>query len=235
METTTVLETTIIANPKKFILFVIVFLVGGLGLTFYLYFLTRSVFILVSGLVFFYGFPAVFPKKFRRWFTQTAVVSFTADYFMVEFRSLSTYEVLRTDTNQFNQIRQFVASGPGKNDFSILTLFFKDGTKIKYTFSGQQGNALNEKNINGVIKKAFEMYNVSKPPQEKITIATSFITGKASLYVIIGVIVLMVVALVYVFIKSPGAVPVLVIFFFFTSYVLMLERNKAIEEKDKFI
>ena len=234
METTKEEETTIISHPTKFTLFVIVFLTTGMGLTMYLFFNTHSLIILFFGVVIFFGYPVVFQKKFRKRFTQTAVISFTADYFSVQFRDPATGEVLRTDTNRFDQIRYFLTANSYRSDFSRLTLYLKDGSKISYTFSGQQGNSPNKKYINRVVKNVITSYNLSKPSKEKITIAASFNTSKASLYFIIGSIVLMVAVLVFIFFLNPGAVPVLAILFFFSSYTMMLTRNKAIEEKNKF-
>lgn len=234
METTKIVETTIINKPSKFILFVILFFVGGIALTMFLFFKTNSIVILFCGMLFFVGYPTLFEKRFRRRFTQIAAVSFTEEYFAIEFRDTATYAVSRTDINRFDQIQQFSTTKQAKSDFSKLTLFYKDGSKISYSFSGQYGYSLNEKNINGMVKQAIADYNLAKSQEEKIMIATRFITTKAGLYSIIGFILIMVAFLIYVFFLNPGAVPVLAIFIFLISYIMLLERNKAAEEKARF-
>lgn len=203
-----VVETDVISNPNRFTLFVIVFLITGTALTMYLFFWTGSFYILCFGIFFFFGFPFIFQRLFRKGFSKNVLVSFTKEYFSVEFKDAETDRVFKTDINRFDQIKLFKTYDSSKNDFSNLKLIFKNGTKLSYTFSGQKNDDICETDINWLLRSVVETYNASRKMEEKIRIIPSFFSTKAALYLGLLLTLAMATVTIYFGIQKPKALVV---------------------------
>src|SRR5450432_2184355 len=91
------INSTIITNRSKFIVFVFVFIAGGTALSGYLFYLTKSILILCAGVFTVCFFPLIFQRTFRKKFSQDVLVAFSHDGFTVEYHELDKNDELRTD------------------------------------------------------------------------------------------------------------------------------------------
>lgn len=228
------INSTIITNRTKFIVFVSVFITGGTALSGYLFYLTKSILILVAGVFTVFFFPLIFQRTFRKKFSQEVLVAFSQDGFTVEFDELDKNSKLRTDIIKLENIKLFQTSVQNNNDFSTLKIIFKDGSKLSYIFSGQKNDNLSETDINFTFKKIVESYNSIKESEDRIKIIPSFYSTKTALYLGLILALVMAVITIYFGIKKPKT---LILSVGFIGIYLQMSslRKTAIKDKSMFI
>jgi hypothetical protein len=227
------IDTEIITNYKKFIIFVFIFIFGGVTLTGYLFQTTHSLAFLFIGIFAFLVFPFIFKKTFRKRFSQSVSVSFLDNLFSIEFKDSITDDFVRNEIHTFSDIKYFRTWDSSKNDFSTLKLIFKDGSKINYTFSGQKNDGICETDINWLFRNVVETYNTSRKKEEKIKIIPSFFSTKTALYLGLILTFAMTVVTIYFGIQKPKTL-IVSIGFIGIFFQMVAMREKAIKENNKF-
>lgn len=227
------INTTIITNRTKFIVFVVFFITGGTALTGYLFYLSKSIFLLSMGIFIFYLFPVIFQKVFRKPFSQNILVTFSENGFITEFSKPDKNNQMKTEIVRLENVKQFKASVENNNDFSTLKIIFKDGSKLNYTFSGQKNDNISETDINFTFKKIVESYNSTKEPGNRIKIIPSFYATKTALYLGTIITLAMAVFTIYFGIKKPSTL--IVSIGYVGIYLQMSSLIKtAIKDKEMF-
>ncbi len=125
MKITEPINSTIITNRIKFIVFVSVFIIGGTAVSGYLFYLTKSIVTFVAGLFTVFFFPLIFQKTFRKKFSQDVLVTFSQDDITFEFDELDKNNYLRTEVINLENVKQFQCSVDYNNDFSILKIVLR--------------------------------------------------------------------------------------------------------------
>ena len=227
------IDVIILTKRTKFAVFVIFYLLVSIALIAYLFYLTKSSIILWGGMFIFMFYPFLFPKSFRKRFSQDVSVSFSDNLFSVEFKDLYVEDILRKDINRFSEIKYFRTWDSRKNDFSTLKLIFKDGRKVNYTFSGQENDDSCETDINLLFKNAVQTYNASAKQEDKIKIIPSFFSAKEALSLGVAFTFAMTFVIIYYGIKKPRVF--IASFGFIVLFFQMVAlRKKAIKEKNMF-
>lgn len=130
-------------------------------------------------------------------------------------------------------VKLFQSSVEYNNDFSTLKIFFKNGNKLDYTFSGQKNDNISETDINLAFKKIVESYNSTKETEDRIKIIPSFYATKTALYLGLILTSAMAVVTIYFGIKNPGTL-ILSIGFIGIYFQMASLRKKAVKDTIMF-
>jgi hypothetical protein len=212
---------------------VFVFIAGGTALSLYLFYLTKSILILVLGVFAFYFYPLIFQRNFRKKFSQDVLITFSEEGFIVEFDNYDKSNMLKADIIKLDNVKLFKTSVDYNNDFSSLKIVCKDGRKVSYTFSGQKNDNVTKTDINFAFKEIVESYNRIKGLEERIKLMPSFYATRTALYLGLTVTIAMAAVILYFGFKKPKTLVVSI--GFLGLYLQMVSlRKRAIKDKNRF-
>ena len=233
MEALKIVETTVVKNVKKFNLFVVIFMFGGVSLTIFAAVKLHYTFVIFLGVFIFVVSPFLFQKRFRKAFSENATVSFFSDYFSIDFKEINTDAIVKTDINRFDQIKFFKIYDSTENDFSSLKLIFSDNTKISYTFSNQRNDG-SSTDINVLVRNYIKAYNSGKTSEAKIKIIPNLFATTSGLYFIAILIAMMITTLVFEIIYKPKTIPFSLTVFALIYLGFIAMRKIDIRDRNNF-
>ncbi len=222
-------ETIILNKPRKYSLFILLYIVLGFSIIAYLFFETNNIAILFCGFLAISFSPLIFQKQFRRGFSQKATVKFFNDSISLVLKDISTDRFITEDTHRFDEIKAIKAVKGFRNDFTNLKLLLKNHSQKIYTFSNQYSSDKTP-NIHFLIRKYVREYNLSKAMEDKIIFISNFYATKKSLFVIIPLIIGALGVLIYLIIKAPITIPALIIPFFLIYVEISTQRKIDIRD-----
>lgn len=214
-----------VINATHFSLFILVYLLGGLALTAFIAKLSGHEFILWIGGVIFALCPILFKKQYRSYFTKLISIRISKKSIVVEHCNKATGEVEQETEYKYDEIESYQMIKSGYDYSSFIKLYFKDGSKIGYTFLEQRNS-----DNSGIIYKISEYireYNASSADNNNILLKPNLLASPSGGYIMALIGVGWLALLIFIIIFKHKAIPIAVISGLF--FQLWTQRKRDIE------
>jgi hypothetical protein len=153
------------------------------------------------------GGPMVFNNTLRSFFTKKARVLFFADHLTVQMINEDTDSLETTDEIAYDDVASFRMGETGRDDSSYVSLRLGDGRKYYYTFLEQKMGE-HEGNVLANLQDYIRNYNGRPGNGHLITYLPSMLAGERGKYLLIGLSVMTVVAVLIQLIVNPRMVAI---------------------------
>jgi len=147
--------------------------------------------------------PFLFQKRFKEVFTRNIELIFDNQSFIIQEYDIKNGGLIKQATIPWAEMEYFKCSF--SSEVTYLTIGLRDGSTNNLSFKEEktQEQIINEKSVFSVFYYYVRQYNSDKEPGDKIALKPGFLTTKSGAFVLFGVAILAVVAIVIHFVLAP--------------------------------
>ena len=147
--------------------------------------------------------PFLFQKRFKAAFTKNIELTFDDQSFIIREYAIENDNLTKEVAMTWADIESFKCSF--SSEVTYLTIRLRDGSAKNFSFKEEksQEQVINEKSVFSIFYYYVRQYNSDKNPEDGITLEPGFLTTKSGAFVLYGVAILAVVAIVIHFVLAP--------------------------------
>lgn len=222
---------TSIIESKKYVLFIIIWLLGGIALFSCLTYLLSSFLIFIIGIVIFFIGILLFEKKIQERFSYNILFNLSETYFEILLNSKSHEIDFKNIKIYFEEVYAFRITNSSKDKSVILKVILKNRKQFKWTF-------MENRKANGGIRIMDEIINCIKNyntnhNENKIGLISNFFATRNGLIyiIIIGVMTACIIGIEIIY--NPKSLLFTGIFVFVFYLIILQQRKSDIEQLKK--